>query len=244
MNFKKNSHLSISILIIISFLPACTRLVDWAQCNFYQGISLSDACGDPCLLVRSVTMYDQFETVGHFDALWLSDQVRTAYVDLYIRSLGKNEEQKNILLKRQLDENKHFIIFFVLCPYEMPLGETHSIWNLFLEIDGAHFDPIEIKMVELSPIYRSYFGKHYNRFKAAYQIKFDARDIQDNPLINHNTTQLMLHFRSAHKEGTLCWNTAPVKKEIDMPVIEPCVAPQVIETRDQNARLRKKKGNE
>src|SRR5690606_26100571 len=95
------------------FLGGCTRIVDWGRSSFYQGenIILSQA---PESYIRSVVIYDQLRTVAIFDALWLSDVVRSAYTDAYALKRGKSWEQKQLFLRRQLEENNHFISFYVL----------------------------------------------------------------------------------------------------------------------------------
>ena len=48
--------------------------------------------------IRSVTMYDQLTTRARFDVLWLSDDVRVNYTNLYALKFGKTEEQKRSFL--------------------------------------------------------------------------------------------------------------------------------------------------
>jgi hypothetical protein len=182
--------------------------------NFNQVTFLDIDCTIPRAYIRSVVAYDQFTTIAQFEALWLSDEVRSSYTELYSRTNGKNEAQKKALLQRQLDESKHFIMFLVLTPYEMPLGEQKSIWNVFLAIDDtSFFAPIEIKQVEILPVYRAYFGEKAMRFKSVYQIKFDARDVNDNALITSSTQQLVLYFRSIKQEVKIVWNISDLEKQ-------------------------------
>lgn len=195
---------SFAVFLIVSF-SGCGRIVDWGMYTFEQGDGLEDITIVPREYMRSITVYDQFDTAGCFDALWLSDAARTGYVELYARRRGKNEEFKNTFLRRQLEENKHFLNFYVLAPFETPLGEPNSLWQPFLSIDGVIYTPQEFKVAELEPEYRAIFGKKYTRFKESYLAKFDAKDVDGNSIVTPNTKKISLYFRSNDKEAVLTW---------------------------------------
>jgi len=200
---------------LLLLLPGCGRVVDWVQDTFPQ-ISPIDTQVDTIeKYSKSLTIYDQFTTVAKFDVMWLADEVRELYVDLFALKYGKTVEQKKILLRRQLEENNHFISFYVLSLYEVPLGDTFSEWALFLHINGKNYAPIEVKTVELSPEYIGMFGKKFNRFKVVYSVKFDAKDIEDQLLITPETTEMKLYFRSTNKEVVFVWD---VDHEAEMPL--------------------------
>lgn len=186
-------------------LPNCGRLVDWGNRTFEQAPTINSTVADAQMYIRSVTSYDQLSTAARFDVLWLSDEVRINYADLYALKFAKTDEQKKIFLRRQLEENNHFISFYVLSLYAQPLGDTNSDWTLFLTIDDKNYSPIEIKSVELAPEYIHIFGKKYNIFKVPYLVKFDAKDINDNFLITPETTQISLHCRSLKSDVTFDW---------------------------------------
>jgi hypothetical protein len=200
---KKSGLYSIASLLLV--LPGCGRVVDWAKGNFNQGTSFKKNTQISKAFIRSVTVYDQFTTSGMFDALYLSDQVRTLYAQLHARRYGKSDEQYKIFLRRQLEENNHFISFFILTPYEAPLGKKDDKWAVFLNIDGDKFSPIELKTIELSPEFQFIFGKRFNRFKVAHIAKFDANTVEDKLLIDANTKNLALYFRSTDKQAELKW---------------------------------------
>jgi hypothetical protein len=196
------------VTILLLLLPGCGRMIDWGTKTFVQAPSLQASVSDAQKYIRSVTSYDQLTTRARFDVLWLSDDVRTNYTNLFVLKFGKNEEQKRTFLRRQLEENNHFISFYVLSLHEYPLGDTNSEWTLFLTIDNKHYTPIEIKSVELSPEYMYIFGKKYNRFKVPYSVKFDAKDINDQFLVTPETKNITLHCRSLSAEVTFVWNVA------------------------------------
>lgn len=193
-------------LLLLSLLPSCGKLVDWGKDTFPQGEQLDVDLTPAQSYIQSVTVYDQFTTRAKFDALWLSDEVRTIYSDLYSSKYGRTEEQRKSFLRRQLEENKHFISFYILSLYEMPLGDQNSQWSVFLRIDEKNYAPMEIKSIDLSTEYVLIFGKRFNRFKVAYQCKFDAKNIDDQLLISTQTSNIALYFRSVKKETILVWH--------------------------------------
>lgn len=198
-------HLFFATALLL-LLPNCGRIIDWGERNFMQAPSLKTEITAAQDYIRSVTMYDQLSTRARFDVLWLSDDVRMSYANLYALKFGKTEEQKKVFLRRQLEENNHFIIFYVLSLYEHPLGDSSSEWTLFLNIDDKNYAPIEIKTVDLTPEYKYIFGKKYNRFKVPYSVKFDAKDINDQFLITPETKKITLYCRSLKSEVTFTWD--------------------------------------
>ncbi len=192
--------------IMLLLLPSCGRVVDWVEDSFKQVPLLDTRCGISEKYNKSITLYDQLTTKAKFDVLWLADEVRFLYIDLLALKFGKTAEQKKTLLRRQLEENNHFITFYVLSLYEVPLGDSMSQWAIFLQIDGKNYAPIEIKNVELSPEYVCLFGKKFNRFKVPYSVKFDAKSIDDVPLLTDATREMKLYFRSTTNEVVFGWD--------------------------------------
>lgn len=199
-----------SILIILTIIPGCARITEWAQNSFYQGEQVNVDISHVQKQVRSVYMYDQFSTDAIFDALWLSDEVRTAYAQIYSSRHGKDS---SAFLRRQLEENKHYISFYVLSSYEVPLGADNCLWTLLLHINDQIFTPIEVKMVELPQEYQLFFGKRFNRFKVAYVVKFNAQDVDEQPLLTTNVDEIKLVLRSIKKETTLAWDVHNLTNE-------------------------------
>src|SRR5438477_11396522 len=209
MKKPMNMHKIYLLFILLVLLPNCGRVVDWVKDSFQQVPSLDSQCEVTEKYLKSVTLYDQLTTKAKFDVLWLSDEVRSLYVDLFALKFGKTVEQKKILLRRQLEENNHFILFYVLSLYEVPLGDSMSEWALFLQINEKNYTPIEVKTVELYPEYLCFFGKKWNRFKVAYSVKFDAKDIEDISLITKSTHEMKLYFRSTTHQVVVSWDVSP-----------------------------------
>jgi len=192
------------------FLPGCGRIIDWGKKSVDQGKDVENELKSAKDTISSSRIYDQFTLAGAFDTLWLNDDVRSLYSDLYAKKRGKTESEKNLILRRQLEENNHFISFYVLCPADFVLGEKDSDWTVLLRVDGNCFAPTEFKKVELSPEYKLMFGKKMNRFKIAYVLRYNAKDIEDRLLIQSSTKMVDLVFRTTKKEIVQSWE---VKKQ-------------------------------
>jgi hypothetical protein len=206
-------------------LSGCGRVIDWGKDLVSQGTDFKENLAQARDYVRSITAYDQLSTAATFDALWLSDEVRSGYVRLFVDRRGKGEEQYATIVRRQLEENNFVIAFYILCPFEITLGDAEADWMVFLRVNNAQYTPTEVKIVDLAPEYRAIFDKKVTRFKQAYSVKFDARDANDVALIGASTKTLSLVFRSMKKDLTLNWQ---VPKSVVKPVIPNEIAPKIV----------------
>jgi hypothetical protein len=186
-------------------LPGCGRIIDWGRSNFYQGTDVDAAVAEVAPLIRSVTIYDQLETKAIFDAVWLNDTVRHAYASLHTMRQGKNEEKMQAVLRRQLEENNHFITFYLLSTHEVKLGVPESQWSLFLQVNGKDYYPSELKEIELPYEYQVFFGKRWNRFKVPYVVRFTVPNDEENGTSRDTLTTVKLIVRSAQKEHAFEW---------------------------------------
>lgn len=206
---KRNTHVSLSALMILMILPGCGRIVDWGKGRVSQGADIKKDLKVARDHIRSNRIYDQFTLAGSFDSLWLSDAVRSSYVELYAARHGKTDEASKVFLRRQLEENNHFISFYILTVAQMPLGEANSEWTVFLKIGENIFTPVELKSIELAPEYEHILGKKLNRFKIPYLVRFNAKDIDDHTLVQPTTEKITLIFRSLAKELEQDWFVRP-----------------------------------
>lgn len=209
------------LIIALVGLSGCGRVIDWGKDLVSQGTPFKENLAPARAYVRSITAYDQLSTAATFDALWLSDTVRSAYVRFFVDRRGKGEEQYTTIVRRQLEENNFVIAFYVLCPFEVSLGDADADWMVFLRVNNAQYTPTEVKIVDLAPEYRAIFDKRINRFKQAYLVKFDARDASDAPIIGASTKRLSLVFRSMSKDLTLIWDFAKMAVHKDVAQAQP-----------------------
>ncbi len=206
-----------TFIILFALLPGCGRIIDWGKTNFYQGKELTNFASEVKPYIRSITIYDQLETKAIFDALWLNDMVRTAYANLHTIRQGKNEEKLQTFLRRQLEENNHYVTFYILSTHEVKLGVPEAQWSLFLLIDGREHYPFEIKEVELPYEYQIFFGDRWNRFKVPYLVRFKAIT-DEEPLLAEETNQIELIVRSAQKEHVFVWTLSNEPEVVELPV--------------------------
>jgi|SRR5579871_2306714 len=216
---KQNLISRIAISSCIVLLSGCGRIIDWGTNCFVQGEKIERA-DIPHVYVRSIAVYDQFATIARFDALWLADDVKIAYANVYSMKFGKNEDRHNAFLRRQLEENRHFISFYVLTPEKVSLGQPRSKWGLFLLIGGNTYQPIQLKKVELDPIYEKFFKNKYSGFKSAYHVKFDACDSNDVPLLHPGVEGFGLIFRSVDYETRLDWAVSQQDQQKECPIFK------------------------
>lgn len=200
------------IQLLLFLLPSCGRIIDWGKESFYQGEDLKSFTDQVVPDIRSVTIYDQLETKASFEVLWLTDQVRTAYAELHAMRYSKDADALNAMLRRQLEENNHFITFYLLSTHEVKLGDPESHWSFTLKVDEQEYQPMEIKEIELPYEYQIFFGKRWNRFKVPYVIRFRAEDLEENEIINEQTMRVSLMARSALKEHDFVWQLVKVEQ--------------------------------
>lgn len=199
------------VVSLIAVLSGCTRYKVWGESVFYQGCKLDTYQQATCDYLRTVHLYDQFTTLGHFEILWLSHEVRTVYSKLHAQQHCYNAERYKVFLRRQLEENNHYITFYVLgnTPHSRGtlLSEEGSEWAVCLEIDGKCMSPHEIKNIEFKPEYKHLFSRAYTHYKVQYSITFEARDVEGKPLLHSAGQTIRLHFNTIGKTGYAEWQT-------------------------------------
>ena len=205
-------YYNVIMMMVLAFLPGCCRFYDWGRKTFYQGEPLSFDIHDVRDQVKTVRVYREVVTAGIFDVLWLSEFIRQAYVQLYIEKHNKDEQSYNNMLRKQLNENDHFVSFYVLM-YQYPnqglllLGDKSANWSVSLLVNNHVFHSISIKEVALPPEYRYFFGTRYNRFQKKYMVTFDAQDIKKKIMVDQ-VNRIILRFSTDQRCVTLSWNVA------------------------------------
>jgi len=166
--------------------------------------------------VKSQTVYNQFETMAIFDVLWLSDEVRRTYVDVYSNKHGLTKDAQDSMLKRNLEENNHWVTFYVLADVRDKthpmLSDKDAAWSLYLALENgsSKIEPEFIKEVELEGEYQLFFGRgKFVPSKAAYIVKFPAQEMlkTQNPI-----TKVTLVVGSVYKQITFVWDNEHTKK--------------------------------
>lgn len=196
-------------LILLVLLPGCTPYHRWLSDVFYQGEKITRETAIVRQYFRAAHIYDQFSTVGHFDTLWLSDEVLTEYAKVYACKYCLSEECYATFLLEQLEETKNYISFYVLSAlpscYKGMLDDKNPEWAICMKIDEVIYRPIEIKMIELTPEFLLFFGHAYTRFKTPYLVRFNAYDNFGRPLITKKTDKIELLFSRPDRKAYLTW---------------------------------------
>lgn len=200
--------IDISVILSLLLLPGCGgSLVDYVKETFPQGNEYKNQKGLIKDYFRSINIYDQFDTLALFGSLWLSDEIRTLYADIYADMLGKDSDARDTYLRRQLQENDHFISFYVLSNNKVSLSERPFPWVLYLEIDGKKYSPAQVKSVELSVEYKMLLAQCLNQHKQAYEVKFDRNDVTGNDVLSAGVAHTMkLFFSGPSRYAFAQWN--------------------------------------
>lgn len=205
-----------SLLSLLIFMSGCIPYYRLSKKEFPQGEDLKTYYNISRDYIRSQSIYEQFTTLAQFDAIWLCDQTRIAYVDMYSQRHGKSDSTKEAILNRQLEENRHWISFYVLSDIRdvsnASLTDKNPYWTVYLEIAGQKLEPVDIKEVELEPEYANLFGNKLNSFKAVYYISFAAQDISGKFYLD-GCKSLTLFFNSVDKSCSMEWDIEKIKNQ-------------------------------
>lgn len=192
-----------ALYCILFFLPGC-RYVRWGKDVFHQSrtqFTYNNLRDD---YIRSLRIYDQFTTLGLFDVLWLSEEVRRLYSKENASLHGCPKEDYADFLQGQLAENDSEIAFYILAsvPHaqDLLLTESQNPWTIYLCVDGVTYAPKSLKIVELPPQYQVFFGKRYTTLKKTYVVTFDAKTLDGCPILTPATTSLSLCFHTTGRE--------------------------------------------
>ncbi|MBI2774827.1 hypothetical protein HYX58_02385 [Candidatus Dependentiae bacterium] len=199
-----------AVIFLFVFLLSSCRYSRWAMEQLPQAGTINYETKLVARYIRSLHLYDQFDTIGHFDILWLSDDVRCQYASLHARRNGSYAENAIEFERRQLEENNYFISFYLLVSASdsciVDSITDNSSFSVFMKIDDELYHPIQVKHLdELPSEYALFFGLRFNKFKQIFLIKFDAADCNGNRLISSGTKTVDLWFTKATRFGSVRW---------------------------------------
>lgn len=206
---RAESYAKLLVVFSVLFLFGCTPYQPWLKDVFNQGESIDPQTTLVRQYRRTEHVYDQFDTLGHFTALWLSDEVRQVYSQVYACKYCFNEQQYRQLQQEQFAENSNYISFYVLTA--MPscnnslLSDEDPEWSVCLSLGGRLYSPLEIAEVQLPPEYMLFFGKTYTRFKSSFLVKFSANDESGESLLKLGICHIDLVFSRPDRKVYLTW---------------------------------------
>ncbi|MBU1008200.1 hypothetical protein KKA53_03930 [Candidatus Dependentiae bacterium] len=194
MENKKSfmSKLSLfGILCGVLLLSSCTKAYKLVPSESSQGKEHGDGRDLDVVKenLRSVRVYDEWETSAMFDVLWMSDHTRRSYVDQYCARRGKSAADKESMVGGELDKNRETISFYILAdvrdPFHPELDDKNAAWTIYLDAYGKKIMPSSIKKIgieELAPELLTLFGHKYRRpkFKKPYLVEFPIKDLQES----------------------------------------------------------------
>lgn len=193
-------------------MPGCNnRYSCWLQDVFYQGEKIDMPTQTVRQYLRSEHVYEQFSPLAHFNIIWLSNEVRAAYVQIYAQKHCLTQQKYQNLLQNELTLNQQCISFYILAAITTRFAEESLIsknpeWSISLFVNDHYYKPVEIaKLENLPPEYVIFYGKAFTRFKTPYLVKFNMKDPDGVSLINQNTKSLMLLFSTYDRKICLTW---------------------------------------
>ncbi len=204
-----------SVLMCMAMLSGCIKYYDLVESEFPQAEKEPDYRDVAHAYKRSKTVYEEFETKAGFDALWLSDDVRTSYVQMYAKKRGLAADGREELLKRQLEENKHWISFYVLADIRErgagTLGDSATAWTMFASVDQQNIPAESVKECDLDPEYQLLFGASGVNFKTCYLVKFAIESAVSVKLGQQSFKKIALTMSSPKRKAVLQWHKEHLK---------------------------------
>ena len=192
------------IVSIFLFVSSC-KVKRFVKDTFPQGEGLKKYRAEVDQYKKTLRLYDYFSVRAEFNVLWLSDGMRTAYSKILSRRQGKDYVSEQSILRRQLEENDHYISFYVLSLKDINLGRNDAEWSVYLEVDDKKYQPKKVKKADLLPEYKEFFGSDFSKYKKPYVIRFDAKDWEEKQIITSETKQIKLVFCSYSSKGVIEW---------------------------------------
>lgn len=225
---KQSNYYLFFFFFIMSF-SGCYRYIYWAESIVCQGTKIETCFSVVQPYIRSARAYDQFTTLGLFDALWINKQVLQAYACAYNSKYGLNAQEYDEFLEKQYEEFSPYISFYLLAVIPGNVGflltEENPQWIVQLKINNNFYSPAKIKLVELSHEFRYFFGKYLTVFKKQYLVQFNAYDENNNPVLFPGVSTIELVLRRVGYETSICWpldmalhviDTNPLQEDIMM----------------------------
>jgi hypothetical protein len=201
---KLNLLFSFLSLLVLS---SCLRTYKLVPTESYQGEDKKKNEKVVNNNLRSVKIYDEWETDAMFDVLWLSDSSRRTYVDSYCAKTGKGGQDREQIMREELSKNSEKISFYILADirdkFHPSLSDKTPAWSIHLDISGKKIFPSHIEEATIEPEYLAMLGCCYTKpkFKIPYLVEFDSQDtIEGKPY--------KMVLSSVAKRCELGWNGA------------------------------------
>lgn len=171
--------------------------------------------------LQTVRVYDQFSTKAFFDALFLGEALRRLQCESVCKRMGLNRDD---LWKDHVAQMEEHITFFVLSDIRVPdhasLSDSLCPWSLQLTNERKEAcGPSEIREIELTPEFISFFGARLTPHKTAYSVKFPAKDKDGKPFIVDGEG-FTLRFCSVKTVAKIYWPHMGSVSKYDRPLVK------------------------
>ncbi len=186
-------------ILLIIFLAGCLKTFKMTP-ESYQGKEYKEKEAIVEANLRSVKVYDEWETEAMFDILWLSNMTKRAIADVHCSKYGKSETEKREVVQKELAKNREKISFYILADirskFSSSLSDKNSQWSVFLELSDKRLirPSADIKEVELDPEVLLFFEHRYSspKFKTPYLVTFDAKDSSGDMYISSRPFKMII----------------------------------------------------
>lgn len=193
-------------------LPSCSRYIKLAKKTFNQAQLVNTNVEQARCYIRSTKIYDQFTTIGIFDAILFNDKVEEIYNKLKSERTGQAFLSANNP-ETEFKNNPYRLIFYLLLPPDniKDIIVTHFdgnvSWAIHLEINSKKILPSSsVKLSEIDPEFTYIFGPSANRFRDFYKLTFDVEEkIIDKDTLNNYKNLIKLCLRSTRYKVDLVW---------------------------------------
>lgn len=154
--------------------------------------------------LKSVKVYEEFETVALFDFLRYSDEIALACANLKSDRRGASKQTRHSILMHELAINQNEFKFLLQADVRKSVQESldkkNSPWSFWLEVQDNHkIKPVSIKKIKHTDITQQLFGKDYSRFKTLYQLTFSLSGNELNQARNRRGPVTIVCRSSEHK---------------------------------------------
>lgn len=209
--------LLIAVSSLLFVITGCVKVSDIISTEFPQAQKHEPSYLTIKEYLRSITLYEGFETKAQFDVLWMSDDICSIYAALRSAKVGHNDNERDAFLVRHLEDNRHWITFYVLTEVNddahISLNDKNSSWSLFLQFaQGNKATPVSIKEVDLEPEIRFLFGSRFEMFKKSYRVRFAANHLDGEPRLIPEQLFSMV-CAGVGMSGELSWHIPLLQKQ-------------------------------
>ena len=198
--------------LILVFLPGCKKYHQLVPSESYQGIKKEKPQEISKKFVRSVKVYDEFETIANFDFLLFCGEALEKYSQIYSSRRGLDENEMVDQLQEKIEKDRDQLLFYVLADVRSKknasLSDKDSCWKIYLNgSNGEKIAPESILEVELEPEIQALFGDRGKqeefRFKIPYLVKFPAGSVTEKI---KNEDSCKISIESVFRRCNLSWH--------------------------------------